>query len=80
MEMLRTESTSECYVIIAKRDGRLKYIGRRYNPGKDEGYSVKINGAMQFDSPEAARKTMERFDIDGQIGKVQKRYELTEVL
>lgn len=80
MEMMRTEATITKYVIIAMRDGRLKYVGRWYNPKKDYGYSVKINGAMTFDTPEAARKTMERFGLNGSVGKIQKRIELVEVM
>ena len=80
MELLRAEETVTKYVIIAPRDGRLKYLGRRYNPGKDCGYSVKINAAMLFDTPESARNTMERFGLKGQIGKIQKHTELIEVI
>ena len=56
MEMIRTEHTTEKYVIIAPRGGRLKYVGRAYNPKHDWGYSVKINGAMMFNTSDAARK------------------------
>lgn len=80
MEMLRTEAITEKYVIIAQRDGRLKYVGRWYNPKKDYGYSVKVNAAMTFDTPESARRTMERFGLNGSIGKIQKRTELVEML
>lgn len=79
MEMIRTEATVLKYVIIAPRDGRLKYVGRWYNPKTDYGYSVKINGAMMFDKPEAAMRAMERFGINGTIGKIQKHFELLEV-
>lgn len=79
MEMLRTEATVVKYVIIAPRDGRLKYVGIRYNPKADYGYSVKINGAMMFDKPEAAIRAMERFGIKGTVGKIQKHFELLEV-
>lgn len=78
--MLRTEANITKYVIIAPRDGRVKYIGRGYNPGKDYGYTVKINGAMMFDSEEVARRTMEWFGVNGMIGKVQKHLELVEVI
>lgn len=80
MEMLRTEATVTKYVIIAPRDGRLKYVGRGYNPKSDYGYSVKINGAMVFETSEAARKAMEYFGLQGSIGKIEKHMELVEVM
>lgn len=80
MEMIRTEHTTEKYVIIASRDGRLKYVGRAYSPKYDKGYSVKINGAMMFNTSDAARKAMENFGIDGSIGKIKKHLELVEVI
>lgn len=80
MEMLRTKATVTKYVIIALRDGRLKYVGRRYNPGRDYVYSVKINGAMVFETSEAARKTIEYFGLQGSIGKIEKHMELVEVM
>lgn len=80
MEMIRTEHTTEKYVIIAPKDGRLKYVGRAYNPKDNRGYSVKLNGAMMFNTSDAARKAMENFGIDGNIGKITKRLELVEVI
>lgn len=80
MEMLRTEATVTKYVIIAPRDGRLKYVGRGYNPKRGNGYSVKINGAMVFETPEVARKVMEHFGLQGAIGKIKKHTELVEVM
>lgn len=48
MEMLRTESVTFKFVILAPRDGRLKYVGRYYNPRRDYGYTVKANGALEL--------------------------------
>lgn len=78
--MIRTEAIVTKYVIIAPRDGRLKYVGLRYSPKKDYGYSVKINGAMTFDTAESARRAMENFGLEGSIGKIQKHLELVEIL
>ena len=80
MEMLRTESVTFKFVILAPRDGRLKYVGRYYNPRKDYGYTVKANGALEYDTEEAARKAMERFGLNGSIGKIKKHIELVEVM
>lgn len=80
MELLRTEAVVFKYVIMAPRDGRLKYVGRHYNPKKDYGYTVKANGAMEYDTPEAARKAMERFGLSGSVGKIRKHTELVEVM
>lgn len=62
------------------RDGRLKYVGRHYNPKKDYGYTVKANGAKEYDTQEAAKKAMERFGPDGSVGKIKKHIELVEVM
>lgn len=80
MEFLRTEAVVFKYVIMAPRDGRLKYVGRHYNQRKDYGYTVKTNGAMEFDTQEAARNAMERFGLSGSIGKIKKLTELVEVM
>lgn len=80
MEMIRTEHTTEKYVIIAPRDGRLKYFSRAYNPKHGWKYSVKINDAMMFNTSDAARKAMEHFGIYGSIGKITKHLELVEVI
>lgn len=80
MEMIRTEHMTEKYVIIAPKDGRMKYVGRGYNPKHDWGYSIKINGAMMFNTSDAARKAMENFGIYGSVGKITKRLELVEVI
>lgn len=78
--MLRTEAVVTKYVIIAPRDGRLKYIGRDYNPKHDYGYTVKVNRAIVFNTPDAARYAMERFGLRGSIGKIERRTELVEVM
>lgn len=80
MELLRTEADVERYVIIAPRNGRLKYVGRRYNPRKDYGYSEKINEAMMFNTKEIAERKMKDFGIAGQVGKIKKHFELVEVM
>lgn len=80
MEMIRTEATIIKYVIMAPRDGRLKYIGRDYSPRHDYGYSVKISSAMMFDKPELAKRFMDRHGIDGMVGKVERHTQLVEVV
>lgn len=78
--MFRTEATITKYVIIVMRDRQLKYVGRKYNPRQNYGYSVKINRAMVFETPEDARRAMEKFGLNGSIGKVKKHLELVEVM
>ena len=68
------------YVIIVPKNGCLKYVGRDYNPRHDYGYSVKVNRAIVFNTPDAARKAMENFGLHGCIGKIKKHTELTEVM
>ncbi len=80
MEMLREEATVTKYVIIAPRDGRLKYASRDYNPKHDYGYTVKINRAIEFNTPDAARRAMENFGLRGSIGKIEKHTKLVEVM
>lgn len=80
MELIRTEHLTEKYVIIASKNGQMKYVGRGYNPKHDWGYSVKINGAMMFNTQDAARNAMINFGIHGNIGKIKKRLELVEVI
>lgn len=80
METMRTEAVVDKYVIIAMRDGRLKYVGRRYKPYEDEGYTVKVNEAMVCDTEQDAQKVMEEFGIKGHIGKIRKHTELVEVM
>lgn len=80
MELIRTEHRTEKYVIIAPRNGQLKYVGRGYNPKHDWGYSVKLNGAMMFNTPDAARNAMENFGIKGNVGRIEKRLKLVEVI
>ena len=43
MEYMRTQASIEKFVIITMRDGRKKYVGRRYSFKMDYGYTVKIN-------------------------------------
>lgn len=45
MEYMRTQASIEKFVIITMRDGRKKYVGRRYSFKMDYGYTVKINEA-----------------------------------
>lgn len=80
MEPLRTEVTTTKYVIIAARGGKMKYVGRNYSPKMDYGYTVKLNGAMMFDTEELARRRMDWLGVNGMIGKVQKHLELVEVI
>ncbi len=78
--MLRREATVTKYVIIAPRNGQLKYVGRDYNPKHDYGYTVKINRAIVFNTSDAARHAMEHFGLHGSIGKIEKHTELVEVM
>ena len=80
MDKFREEMTTEKYVIIVWRNGERKYLGRRYSPKYDIGYTVKLNGAMMFNTPEAAYKTMEFFGLSGSVAKVEKRLRITEVM
>lgn len=80
MEFMRTEADIEKFVIIAVRDGRKKYLGRRYDSRKGYGYTVKINEAMVFDRKERAEKKMEELGIFGQVGRIKKHLELLEVM
>ena len=79
MEYMRTQASIEKFVIITMRDGRKKYVGRRYSIKMDYGYTVKINEAMMFDTEKLAERKMEELRIKGQIGKVVKSYELKEI-
>lgn len=79
MEYMRTQESIEKFVIITMRDGRKKYVGRRYSFKMDYGYTVKINEAMMFDTEKLAERKMEELRIKGQIGKVVKSYELKEI-
>ena len=79
MEYMRTKASIEKFVIITMRDGRKKYVGRRYSFKMDYGYTVKINEAMMFDTEKLAERKMEELRIKGQIGKVVKSYELKEI-
>ena len=79
MEYMRTQARIENFVIITMRDGRKKYVGRRYSFKMDYGYTVKINEAMMFDTEKLAERKMEELRIKGQIGKVVKSYELKEI-
>ena len=74
MEYMRTQASVEKFVIITMRDGRKKYVGRRYSFKM-----VKINEAMMFDTEKLAERKMEELRIKGQIGKVVKSYELKEI-
>ena len=69
MEYMRTQASIEKFVIITMRDGRKKYVGRRYSFKMDYGYTVKINEAMMFDTEKLAERKMEELRIKGQIGK-----------
>lgn len=80
MDKLREEMTTEKYVIIVWRNGERKYLGRRYSPKHDTGCTVKLNGAMMFNTPEAAYKAMEFFGLSGSVAKVEKRLRITEVM
>ena len=55
MEYMRTQASIEKFVIITMRDGRKKYVGRRYSFKMDYGYTVKINEAMMFDTEKRHR-------------------------
>jgi len=79
MEYMRTQVSIEKFVIITIRDGRKKYVGRRYSFKMDYGYTVKINEAMMFDTEKLAERKMEELRIKGQIGKVVKSYESKEI-
>lgn len=79
MECMRTQASIEKFAIITMRDGRKKYVGRRYSFKMDYGYTVKINEAMMFDTEKLAERKMEELRIKGQIGKVVKSYELKEI-
>lgn len=79
MEYMRTQASIEKFVITTMRDGRKKYVGRRYSFKMDYGYTVKINEAMMFDTEKLAERKMEELRIKGQIGKVVKSYELKEI-
>lgn len=78
MEMMRTEATGFKYVIIVVREGREKYVGKNYNPRMCYGCTVKINDAMRFHRPEDAQKAMERYGLEGRIGKIKIQIELVE--
>lgn len=80
MELMRTETDIEKFVIIAVRDGRKKYLSRRYDPRMNYGYTVKINEAMMFDKKERAEKKMKELGISGQVGRIKKHFELLEVM
>lgn len=80
MEGIRTEADTVKYVIVVPRGGKSKYVGMRYNPKDDYGYSVKLNGAMMFNTPEAAKRFMEKFGMDGKVGVVEKYARLVEVM
>lgn len=80
MEYMRTQASVEKFVIITMRDGRKKYVGRKYNFKTDYGYTVKINEAMMFDTEGLAERKMEELRIKGHIGRVVKSFELKEVL
>lgn len=80
VEMPMTEHTVTKYVIIVPRGDRYKYVGRGYNPKNDNGYTIKLNGAMMFDTMENAIKTMDWFGIEGSIGEVKRHTELVQVL
>lgn len=80
MEYMRTKTTTTKFVIIAMRDGRLKFVSRYYNPKRDYGYTIKVKDSMVFNHKEAAEKAMERFGITGQIGRIEIHTELKEVL
>lgn len=41
---------------------------------------MKANGAKEYDTQEAAKKAMERFGLDGSVGKIKKHIELVEVM
>ena len=79
MEYMRTKASIEKFVIIAIRDGRKKYVGRKYNFKQDHGYTVKINEAMMFDKEILAERKMAELRIKGQIGRVIKSFELKEM-
>ena len=80
VKMPMTEHTVTKYVIIVPRGNRYKYVGRGYNPKNDNGYTIKLNGAMMFDTMENAIKTMDWFGIEGSIGEVKRHTELVQVL
>ena len=80
VEMPMTEHTVTKYVIVVPRGDRYKYVGRGYNPKNDNGYTIKLNGAMMFDTMENAIKTMDWFGIEGSIGEVKRHTELVQVL
>ncbi len=80
MEYMRTKASIEKFVIIAMRDGREKYVGRKYNFKQDNGYTVKINEAMMFDKEILAERKMADLGIRGRICRVIKSFELKEVL
>ena len=79
MELLRKEHITEKYVIVAPKDGRLKYLSRGYFRKHDFDYTIKLNGAMQYDTKELAEKALERTGIDGMVAKIRKTIELVEV-
>lgn len=80
MDRLKEEMTTEKYVIIVLRNGERKYFGRSYNSKLDSGYTIKLNGAMMFNTPDAAYKTMEFFGLTGSVAKIEKRLKLMEVV
>ncbi len=80
MDRLREEMTTEKYVIIVLRNEERKYLGRAYSPKMDNGYTIKLNGAMMFNTPDAAYKAMEFFGLNGSVAKIEKRLKLTEVV
>lgn len=80
MEYMRTKASIEKFVIIAMRDGREKYVGRKYNFKHDNGYTVKINEAMMFDKEILAERKMVDLGIRGRVSRVIKSFELKEVL
>lgn len=80
MEYMRTRASIEKFVIIAMRDGREKYVGRKYSFKQDNGYTVKINEAMMFDKEILAERKMVDLGIRGRVGRVIKSFELKEVI
>lgn len=80
MDRLKKEMTTEKYVIIVLRNGERKYLGRGYIPKRDYGYTIKLNGAMMFNTSDAAYRTMEFFGLTGSVAKIEKRLKLVEVM
>ena len=80
MEYMRTKSETDKYVIIAMRDGRLKYLSKAYNPKLQIGYTIKINDARKFDNAVLAERVMNSLCRDGQIAKIRRTFELMEIM